>query len=275
MKHAAEDMGQTGIPNQEIHVWRVPLSQPQDLVDRLEHLLDPEERERAARFHFAKDRIRYTIAHGALRTILGEYLKLPPDLLCFRRGRFGKPYLSVPAEGAAAEPKENRAAGRRELGEASPALSPPGLQFNLSHSRDFAVIAVSSLRRVGVDVDTIHAVGELDSIVNRYFSAEEKRFLSSTGSREHLRTLLTLWCRREAAAKALGLDLSAALSAVKVPVYPTGGSVPSRRLAELQTDRGDKYPDWFIRDLRLDDGHVGAVCHEGRKIPVAYRDFTG
>ena len=262
----------TGTPNQEIHIWRVPLHQPQNLADRLEGLLDPEEKERAARFHFAEDRIRYTIAHGALRTILGQYLNQAPADLSFRRGRFGKPCLSVPTEARG----RNRAAGLHgSRGASAPASTPQGLHFNLSHCRDLAVIAVSSGRLVGVDVEAVRDVGKLDSIVKRYFSPEEKRFLASAAPREHPRALVTLWSRREAAAKALGLDLSAALATVNVPVYPPGGSVEVPSLADIKTDGGERRPVWFIRDLGLDEGHVGAVCHEGRQIPVVYRDFGG
>ena len=257
-------------PRQQIHIWRVPLEQPQAIVGRLEQLLDPEERERAARFHFAEDRTRYAIAHGALRTILSRYLDQAPADLRFQRGRFGKPRLSFARKesgGSQAEP--------RRKSDGAPAQAPAGLHFNLSHCRDLAVIAVSSGRLVGVDVEAVRDVGKLDSIVKRYFSPEEKRFLASAAPREHPRALLTLWSRREAAAKALGLDLSAALAAVNVPVCPPGGSVPASQLADLLSDGGERRPVWLIRDLGLDEGHVGAVCHEGRQIPVVYRDFGG
>ena len=257
-------------PRQQIHIWRVPLEQPQAIVGRLEQLLDPEERERAARFHFAEDRTRYAIAHGALRTILSRYLDQAPADLRFQRGRFGKPRLSF----ARKESGGIQADPWREYGGA-PAQAPAELHFNLSHCRDLALIAVSSERLVGVDVETVRDVGKLDSVVERYFSPEEQRFLASAVPAEHPRALLTLWSRREAAAKALGLDLSAALAAVKVPVVPSGEPAEAPRLADIETDRGEKRPVWSIRDLELGEGHVGAVCHEGRQIPVVYRDFDG
>ena len=265
-----EEPHPTAAPRQQIHIWRVPLEQSQAIVGRLEQLLDPEERERAARFHFPEDRTRYAIAHGALRTILARYLNRAPEDLDFQRGRFGKPRLSFRRE----ESGGSRADPRRESGDA-PAPVSPGLHFNLSHCRDLALIAVSSERLVGVDVEMIRDVGRLDSVVERYFSPEEQRFLASAAPGERPRALLTLWSRREAAAKALGLDLSAALAAVKVPVVPSGEPAEAPRLADIETERGEKHPTWSIRDLELGEGHVGAVCHEGRQIPVVYRDFDG
>jgi 4'-phosphopantetheinyl transferase len=264
-----EEPNPAAIPRQQIHIWRVPLMQPQTVADRLEQLLDAEEKDRAARFHFPDDRKRYVVAHGALRTILARYLNQAPADLSFQRGRFGKPYLSF-----SSEPQGSRVAGRRESGGDPPQVSRE-LHFNLSHSRDLALIAVSSGRLVGVDVETVRDVGQLDSIVERYFTAEEKRFLASAAHGENPRALLKLWSRREAAAKALGLDLSAALADVKVPVFPPGESAEAPRLANLETDDGENHPVWFIRDLELNEEHVGAVCHEGRQIPVVYCDFDG
>lgn len=256
-------------PTEQIHIWRVPLSQPDNVLIRLEGLLDPEEKERAARFHFAKDRRRYAIARGALRTILAGYLEEGPEQLRFQLGRFGKPCLA----GLPDQTGGNRAADRRGVGEARAAPSSPLLHFNLSHCLDLALVAVSAERLVGVDVEKVRNVGTLDSIVDRYFSPGEKRFLTEAPPAERPIILLTLWSRREAAAKALGLNLSAALSAVEVPVYPRGGSAQLPQLSDLKTDTGEKRPAWFIRDLELDAGHVGALCSEGTETPVVFRDF--
>jgi 4'-phosphopantetheinyl transferase len=263
-----EEMEHSSPPAEQIHIWRVPLSQPQNVVTRLEGILSPGEKERAARFHFAKDRRRYTISQGALRAILAEYLRQSPEHLCFQRGRFGKPYLTGLSEHARGDQ-----AGRRRVENASGAANPPELQFNLSHCEDLALIAVSDYRLLGVDVEKVRDVGQLDSIVDRYFSSEERHFLASALPAERSLALLTLWSRREAAAKALGLNLAAALSTVEVPVYPAGGSVPLPELAYMETDTGKTRPTWFIRDLELDQGHVGALCSEGPQIPVVFRDF--
>ena len=256
-------------PTEQIHIWRVPLSQPDNVLIRLEGLLNREEKERGARFHFSKDRRRYTVARGALRTILAEYLEEKPEQLCFHLGRFGKPCLA----GLPDQSGGSRVADSRRVGETRTVPNSPALHFNLSHCQDLALIAVSAERLVGVDVEKVRNVGTLGSIVDRYFSRGEKRLLAEVPPAERPIALLTLWSRREAAAKALGLNLSAALSAVELPVYPRGGSDQLPQLADLETDAGEKRPTWFIRDLELDAGHVGALCSEGSQIPVVFRDF--
>ena len=257
------------LPKEQIHIWRVPLPQPPNVLSRLEQLLDPDEQQRAARFHFPKDRIRYTVAHGALRMILAEYLGARPGELCFQRGRFGKPYLSFPS----AKLGGKRGAGRQELAGVPAASPPPELHFNLSHCEDLVLVAISRNHPVGVDVEKVRNISNLERIVDRYFSADEKRFLQSAVDQHYPTALLTLWSRREAAAKALGLDLSAALSTVKLPAYQTGGETELTNFAELQTDSGEKRPLWTIRDLELDQGHVGAVCAAGSAPKVVLRDF--
>ena len=252
------------VPRSTVEVWRVPLSQPEGILERLGALLSPGESRRAVRFHFEKDRKRYTVARGALRMILADCLGTEPEDLQFRHGRYGKPYLARPQS----EPVTSQ-----QLQVSQALAQETELNFNLSHCEDLALVAVSAERMVGVDIEKIRKVGELNLIVERYFSDPEKRFLDSVQPSDRDRALLTLWSRREAAAKAFGLDLAAALSRIRLPLYPPGGSRPLRHLADMETDRGATSPLWSILDLQIDDKHVGALCAEGTSPTVELRDF--
>ena len=223
----------------EVHIWRVSLQQQQDVVARHRMLLSPEEKQRSARFHFEKDKRRYTVARGSLRTILSGYIRRSPDELRFDTGRYGKPFLAG-------------------LGEAEE------LGFNLSHCEDLALIAVTSGRAVGVDVEKIREMQDLSLILNRFFTVEERELVDSFPGEERTAAFLSLWVRREAAAKARGLNLSAALSKINLPLYPLGEGICIEE------------PDhctWFIQDLKLDPYHVGAVCVEGKNCSLVIREF--
>src|SRR5688572_6391326 len=98
------------IANDEVHVWKVNLSSPVPDV----RLFSRDEHERAARFHFERDRQRFKAARSALRIVLGRYLNLPPESLVFAQTDYGKPFLTNP--------------------EAA------GVLFNLSHAGEIAVI---------------------------------------------------------------------------------------------------------------------------------------
>ncbi|MBA7568624.1 4'-phosphopantetheinyl transferase Sfp [subsurface metagenome] len=223
----------------EVHIWRVSLQQQQDVVARHRMLLSLEEKQRSARFHFERDRGRYTIARGSLRTILSGYIGRSPGELRFDTGRYGKPFLV-------------------NLGEAEE------LEFNLSHCEDLALIAVTSGQSVGVDVEKIREMQDLSLILNRFFTVEERGLVDSFPDGERTAAFLSLWVRREAAAKARGLNLSAALSKTNLQLYPLGEGIcieePDQRT-------------WFIQDLKLDPYHVGAVCVEGKKCSFVIREF--
>jgi 4'-phosphopantetheinyl transferase len=215
----------------EVQVWQVWLDRPPEEVTFLQSLLSPEEMRRADAFHFEKDRRRYTVARGALRSILAKCLSTAPEDLQFRSGPQGKPYLG----------------------------GGPG--FNLSHCEDLALIAVAEDdRAVGVDVERVLPLKELGSIEERYFSPEERALLAAAAAAERQRVFVTLWTRREAAAKALGQDLQAALAGIRLPAYAPGGTA----LVELEGGG-----PWFLSDLSLDADHLGALCVRGEHIRIS------
>lgn len=129
----------------EIHVWHADLARSDEERVRWEANLSPDEKERADRFHFVKDRNRFVVARGLLRELLGRYLRQAPASLEFSYGEYGKPSLSG----------ENASSG---------------LCFNLSHSSDLAVYAVARERNLGIDVERIRPEAASDRIAERFFS---------------------------------------------------------------------------------------------------------
>ena len=83
----------------EVHVWRAALDRDDPEVERLWAALTPDERERAQRFHFDRDRRRFVVARGVLREILGRRLALAPAMIRFAYNEYGKPSLREDAGG--------------------------------------------------------------------------------------------------------------------------------------------------------------------------------
>jgi len=231
---------------EEVHVWRIPLDRPPEEVSFCRSRLSPEEVRRCEAFHFEKDRRRYAVARCGLRWILANRLGTEPQLLRFEAGPHGKPFL---------------AGGQ-------------GPSFNLSHCEDLALVAVAAVERaVGIDVEKVRPLRELRSIEKRYFSPEERRFITAsaakaTGPAARAGAFFTLWTRREAAAKALGLDLAAALARIALPVYSPGGMVA---LAELGGSGGGP---WSLHDLALDPDHIGALCIQGPPCGIVFHELN-
>src|ERR1700744_3056496 len=136
----------------EVHVWAWVLEP--DALDLAAHIevLDQQERERMQRFHFAPDGARYAISHANLRRILGNYVQQPATSLRFHTNASGKPEL------------EHRD-------------SSSSIDFNLSHSRTVALLAVTNGRPVGVDVEDVRPIET--EVADRNFSASERSQLSA------------------------------------------------------------------------------------------------
>jgi 4'-phosphopantetheinyl transferase len=215
------------IAEDEVHVWKVDLSAPVTDV----RLLLRDEHERAARFHFERDRQHFKIARIALRSILGRYLNLPPESLEFGQTEYGKPFLTN-AEAA-------------------------GLLFNLSHSGEVAVIAVAREREVGVDVEFMRADFATFEVAEHFFSVAEIYTLSGLDS--HLRTqaFFNCWTRKEAYVKARGEGLSMLLDIFDVSLAP---DVPAAMLNN-RVDMSEP-SRWIFQDLQVASGYAGALVIE-------------
>src|SRR5437868_3393790 len=136
----------------EVHVWRAHLSALPSAVTDLLGTLAPDERARAERFHFEKDRNHYIVARGVLRAILGRYLNVAPDEIRFAYSHYGKPALAGDLK---ADP----------------------LRFNLSHSHELALYGISHGREIGVDVEYIRPLVANEQIAERFFSSNEVAML--------------------------------------------------------------------------------------------------
>lgn len=146
--------------------------------------LSVEEHRRAASFRFDKDRQRYLAAHVALRERLAGFLGCAPKDLGFEAGEQGKPRLL------------------------SGSTSPAGVHFNLSHSGDLALIALSQREEVGVDLEVIRAVDDAPALAESVFGVNERRVLGGLAGTARDRAFLQGWTRKEACLKALGTGLS-------------------------------------------------------------------
>lgn len=191
----------------DVHVWELPLDQsPPNAVD----LLDATEQARAQRFVHALHRTRYIAAHAWLRRILGRYLDRAPQDLRFDIGPYGKP----------------------ELRPLQPDKSQPApLRFNLSHSNDIALLAVSTGVDVGVDIEAIRPDLPDATLAAGVLTALELAELEQLPTSQRAEVFFACWARKEACMKALGLGL--ALEPKRLHV---GMAAQRQQLRPLQSD---------------------------------------
>ena len=213
----------------QIHVWAVRSLAESDCLPSLYKTLSSDELDRASAFRFEKHKNHYIAARGLLRAILGGYLGKPAEAIGFRYGPQGKPFL-------------RHAENSR-------------LQFNLSHSEDCTVCAVTLDRELGIDVERIKELADMDSIAQRFFSPAEVADLRGVSSELRAQTFYNCWTRKEAYIKAVGSGLSFPLNQFRVSMLPGQPAA----LLSIQ-DTADSASCWSMHDLRLWDGFVAALA---------------
>jgi 4'-phosphopantetheinyl transferase len=212
----------------EIHVWRAILDREEDFRNRLAATLSPDEKARAERFHFERDRNHYIVARGTLRELLAKYLGRAPGELAFSYGDQGKPSLA-----------EETAAG--------------GLCFNVSHSHGLVVYAIARGRNLGIDVELVHAESASEEIARRYFSDAEVNELLSLPPAARAEGFFNCWTRKEAYLKARGFGLQIPLDSFSVSL------IPGRAAALLSGVE----PGWHLSIFCPAQDYVAAVVYDG------------
>ena len=247
----------TGPLGTEIHLWRVRLDARGSSFDYLLGVLSDQERDRARRFRFERLQQQFTIAHGALRVLLGRYLAVAPERLRFDEGPHGKPQLAeVSASHGPAEAGRHRSS--RDLDEAGLHAS---IRFNLSHSDDLAVVAVAADRDVGVDIEALRPVPEIEEIARRYFSDREAIELLQSAGDARERNFFRIWTRKEAFIKAIGEGLSCPLDSFAVSFDREDAA----RVVELRGD-ADAARAWQLHAFEPAPGYAGALAYRGDRL---------
>ncbi len=215
------------LPHRELHVWRIPLEPTAPNLDRARTLLSPEECARADRFTVDAPRRRFILARAALRILLARYTGQPPHAIVFTTGPHGKPGLAGDTP----------------------------IRFNLSHSEDLALLAITRHTEVGIDIEAIDPRRAADDIAARYFSpAEQQQLERHTEPTARTAAFFRAWSRKEAVIKALGEGLACPLTSFDVSLDPHDA-----RLLALRREHADPSA-WTMLAIDADPGYAAAAA---------------
>jgi 4'-phosphopantetheinyl transferase len=226
----------------EVQVWRAFLDVLPSYVESLSPILCATERDRAARFHFERDRSRFIAARAFLRILLGHYLRKTPSEIQFGYGPNGKPFL---------------------VGEGT-----RNLRFNVSHSHGLALYAVTLGAEVGIDLEYIRQNMSTHNMSRRFFSAQEVAALESLPRDQRQKAFFVCWTRKEAYIKARGEGLSVALDSFSVTLKP---DEPPALLAFQEEPQ--ETSRWSFLEVDPDPQYVAAVAVEGRNAFLTCLEF--
>lgn len=237
LRRALPRSGEVRIGRDRIDVWSVDLEVSDRRAGELRVLLSDDEIARAERFRFERHRRRFVAGRGTLRLLLGAYCDLAPEDVSFEYGDKGKPRLAS-------------------------SLGVTGVHFNLSHSRERALIAVGPTP-LGVDVEFKRQVKEAIAIAKRYFSDNEQLALSSLPAEQVNDAFFTCWTRKEAYVKAVGDGLTIPLRSFDVTFL---SDEPPRLTVRSSEDTAER---WFMYHFEPEPRYVGAMAVRDRELEIA------
>lgn len=227
-----------------VHVWRLALDEISGEMGGMIELMPNDERKRADRYVATRDRRRFAAGRVALRLILGNYASCSPAMLQFGYGGAGKPSLQHPPHAQS-------------------------IQFNLSHSGGYGLLAVAWQQRVGVDVELLRSIPDATEISAGYFSRREERELAQLPESLQSVGFLNCWTRKEAFLKAVGCGFSLSLDSFDVSLIPNSPA----KFYEIRTS-GESVDKWCITSVPVGDNAVAALVVESPLDGLLCSDWT-
>lgn len=223
-----------------IHIWRASLDLEKEILSGCASILSQDEKLRASRFLFPRDRDHFIAARGVLRQLLGKYMDCSPVRIEFQYGLHGKPAVRTPDGGAP-------------------------IRFNLSHSHGLAVYAFARKRELGIDLEPIRAEFAGENIAERHFSARELDEWHRLPPELRAEAFFLCWTRKEAYVKARGEGLQIPLDSFSVTLTP----------GQSEELHSPDAAEWRLHSFQPAQGCAAALVGEGKDWKLLQWDWQG
>ncbi|MCK5822007.1 MAG: 4'-phosphopantetheinyl transferase superfamily protein [Bacteroidales bacterium] len=222
----------------ELHVWNVfSKSSPARLVE-YRNTLSEKELTKVHLFEFQQTRDSYIISQGALRMLLSGYLGIPPKSVKIGRRRKGKPY----------------------------SIDDQGLYFNISNSGKLVTIAFSRDSELGIDVEQIRTLPDLDEMIIRNFTSREISFINGK-SEERTTRFFRFWTIKESYLKAIGEGMRLTPDNLEFAIEKDG-------IRQLSVNGIFEQEDWNFKEFSIFPDYVGTLTYGRDNTVIKQLDFT-
>jgi len=199
--------------------------------EKYEQIISNDERVRADKFVFKKDKNKFIKSRGYLRMLIGNYLEKDPALIKFKYSPIGKPYL-----------KDSE------------------LRFNLSHSHNKTIIAFAQKTDLGVDLEYIRDIKNIEQLAEQYFSKEECQEINNLEKDLRENLFFKYWTYKEAYLKATGEGVKG--------LEDIDFKIPLDKKSFSFIDQHGRV--WHNETISMNDGYTGAIVVKGSKKNISY-----
>jgi 4'-phosphopantetheinyl transferase len=222
----------------EIHVWYSFYQDDACLIKRCREALTTAEFGHISYYKFLKDQNSFIVSRGLLRILLASYLQMNPDELNFLKHRKGKPYQVHDSD----------------------------LFFNISNSGDCCIFAFSKNGEVGIDIEKIRPLKDLDELIVSNFTPQEQDYINRKSSERQSR-FFKFWTLKEAFLKAIGEGMR--LVPDKLEFFSDNGDYKLHSFAGVvESD------DWIFSDLSHDKDYKGTLAHKNNSSIIKIFKFN-
>jgi 4'-phosphopantetheinyl transferase len=209
----------------QLHMWHVSTEMAPKAIEKLEGVLSESELAKMSFFNFRAARDSFVISQGVLRKLLSNYLGVSPESVRIGRKSKGKPFSMDDQE----------------------------LYFNISHSGKFVVFAFSRDGEVGIDIERIRSIPDLEEMIARNFTAREIRFITAKPE-ERMSRFFRCWTLKESYLKAIGEGMRLSPDRIEI-------AVESDQVRHLSVQGVFEHEEWNFKEFELAGNYVGALAY--------------
>ena len=214
----------------EIHLWSISLDANTELIEHCKLALTNSELNKIHFFKFPKIQNNYIISQGILRHLLSYYLNIAPEKIQLGRHRKGKPL----------------------------SLDESSLFFNMSNSGNLCVYAFSRDNEIGIDLECIRDLPDLDQLINKNFTENERLFINKN-KKERLKRFFLFWTIKESYLKAVGEGMRLTPDNLEFVI--------ENNTIKLISIKGIFEPeDWNFKNIHFSDKYLSTLTFKGNQL---------
>jgi len=216
----------------EIHLWTVSIGAMKDQADRLKSMLSEEEKRKVSFYKFAHTQLSYIVSQAVLRMLLSSYLDVKPADVKMEAHKKGKPYL----------------------------IHDRSVFFNISSSDDLCVYAFSCDAEVGIDIEKIRDLTDIDQLIERNLTRRERSYLIKDPAHK-LNWFFRFWTFKESYLKAIGEGMR--LTPENLEFSLEDGTIRLRSV-----NYGFDGTEWQFLEFSRAGNYTGALTYTGKGILI-------